>query len=68
MPVEAKFGVEVGMGAGDADDTPIEVAWPAGRVGILAAGVRRPAVSDWDLRPPTEWSVDELLKRLGEAT
>lgn len=57
--------LEVGFGAGDDDDTPIEVAWPTRRVGILAAGVPRPVVDGWDVRPAVEWSIDELLKRLG---
>lgn len=58
---------EVGMGAGDPDDTPIEVVWPAARIGILGSGTRRPiTLEDWDLRHPEQWSVDELVKRLGE--
>jgi hypothetical protein len=56
-----------GYSAGDADDTPIEVAWPALGVGILPTGGRRPAgLNDWDLRPVDAWTTQELLDALSE--
>ena len=55
----------VGSGAGDDIDTPIEVAWPAARVGILPTGVARPStLGDWDLREPSAWTKEELLEAL----
>jgi ATP-dependent helicase YprA (DUF1998 family) len=57
----------VGHPSGDPDDTPIEVAWPDRRVGILPTGGARPStLNDWDLRPPTEWTVAHLLAALTE--
>jgi ATP-dependent helicase YprA (DUF1998 family) len=59
----------VGYPAGDPDDTPIEVAWPAQRVGILPTGGRRPStLTDWDLRTPDQWTVPELLAALEEGS
>ena len=51
--------------AQDQDDTPIEVAWPNCKVGILPSGVTRPStLADWDLRAPDAWTVQELLDAL----
>ena len=59
--------LEVGRSAGDAQDTPIEVAWPALRVGVLPSGVEAPTgIGDWDLRPPTGWTAQELTTVLEE--
>lgn len=54
----------VGEGAGDADDTPVEVSWPHHRVGVLGAGVPAPNVAGWDLRPADLWTADNLLAAL----
>lgn len=55
----------VGYPAQDQDDTPIEVAWPHCKVGILPSGTPRPAtLTDWDLRTPDDWTVQELLDAL----
>lgn len=55
----------VGYSSGDPDDTPVEIAWPARRVGILPSSGRRPStLTDWDLRTPQEWTADELLAAL----
>lgn len=64
--LEAGFSdVEVGIGAGDVDDTPIEVAWPQAKVGILPAGGQRPAgLDDWELRFPHEWTPESLIGAL----
>lgn len=57
----------VGHSAQDEDDTPIEVAWPSSKVGILPAGVDRPGtLLDWDLRTPDAWTVQELLIALAQ--
>ena len=49
----------------DQDDTPIEVAWPSHKTGILPSGVSRPSsLVDWDLRTPDAWTVQELLDAL----
>lgn len=54
--------------AQDQDDTPIEAAWPACKVGILPSGVPRPStLVDWDLRTPDAWTVQELLDALAQA-
>ena len=54
-----------GYSSGDPDDTPVEVAWPARRVGILPSGGRRPStLTDWDLRTPDKWTPAELLAAL----
>ena len=68
--VEAGWGdLVVGMEAGDDLNTPIEVAWTAARVGILPSGVGRPAaLTDWELREPSEWTVEELLEALRRAS
>jgi len=59
----------VGHPSGDADDTPIEVAWPDRRVGILPTDGARPAtLKDWDLRTPAEWTTAELLTALTQGT
>ena len=53
--------------AQDHDDTPIEVAWPNSKVGILPSGITRPStLPDWDLRTPDAWSVQELLDALAQ--
>ena len=53
--------------AQDHDDTPIEVAWPNSKVGILPSGITRPlTLADWDLRTPDAWSVQELLDALAQ--
>ena len=55
----------VGYPSGDEHDTPVEIVWPAARVGILPSGVERPStLSDWDLRAPEEWTVETLLRAL----
>ena len=55
----------VGYPSGDEHDTPVEIAWPAAKVGILPSGVERPStLSDWDLRAPEEWTVETLLRAL----
>jgi hypothetical protein len=55
----------VGYPSGDEHDTPVEIAWPAARVGILPSGVERPStLLDWDLRVPEEWTVETLLSAL----
>jgi hypothetical protein len=55
----------VGYPSGDEHDTPVEIAWPAPKVGILPSGVERPStLSDWDLRAPEEWTVETLLRAL----
>ena len=55
----------VGFASGDADDTPIEVAWPTQRVGILPTDGSRPStLTDWDLRTPDQWTVAKLLTAL----
>lgn len=55
----------VGHPSGDANDTPIEVAWPARRVGILPTGGDRPlTLIDWDLRTPDGWTPAALLEAL----
>jgi hypothetical protein len=54
----------VGEGAGDADDTPVEVSWPHHRIGILGEGVPVPVVAGWDLRPADLWTADNLLAAL----
>ena len=57
--------VTVGFESGDDLDTPIEVAWPVSRVGILPTGVQRPiTLEEWDLREPSAWTTEELLKAL----
>ena len=57
----------VGHPAQDEDDTPIEVAWPSSKVGILPTGVDRPGtLLDWDLRTPDAWTVQELLIALAQ--
>lgn len=57
----------VAFPAGDPDDTPIEVAWPAQRVGILPTGGSRPStLADWVLRTPDQWTVPGLLAALTE--
>jgi len=57
--------VEVAFPAGDKDDTPIEVAWPVCKVGILPSGVARPkTLIDWDLRTPSEWTAESLIVAL----
>ena len=57
----------VGYPAQDLDDTPIEVAWPDCKVGILASGIPRPStLADWDLRTPDDWTVQGLLDALAE--
>ena len=49
----------------DHDDTPIEVAWPSCKIGILPSGSTRPSsLDDWDLRTPDAWTVQELLDAL----
>jgi ATP-dependent helicase YprA (DUF1998 family) len=60
----------VGYPSGDPDDTPIEVAWPAQRVGILPTGGSRPStLTDWDLRTADQWTAPALLAALdGAAT
>ena len=53
--------------ARDQDDTPIEVAWPSCKVGILPSGITRPStLADWDLRAPDAWTIQELLDALAE--
>ena len=55
----------VGSSAQDQDDTPIEVAWPSCKIGILPSGSTRPSsLDDWDLRTPDAWTVQELLDAL----
>ena len=57
----------VGYPAQDPDDTPIEVAWPDCKVGILPSGTAQPAtLDDWDLRAPEEWTAQELLDALAQ--
>jgi hypothetical protein len=57
---------EIGYSSGDQDDTPVEVAWPAERVGILPTGGRHPGnLDDWDLRFPDAWTVESLITSLG---
>lgn len=57
----------VGYSSGDADDTPIEVAWPVARVGILPTGGARPSnLPDWELRHPDAWTPEGLLIALEE--
>ena len=51
--------------AQDQDDTPIEVAWPNCKVGILPSGTTRPStLVDWELRTPDAWTVQELIDAL----
>jgi len=51
----------------DEDDTPVEIAWPSAKVGILPSSGSQPATLDgWDLRVPRDWTVDALLKALME--
>ena len=55
----------VGYESGDADDTPIEVAWLAAKVGILPSGGNRPGtLEDWDLRFADGWTEDLLVAAL----
>jgi ATP-dependent helicase YprA (DUF1998 family) len=55
----------VGMSAGDADDTPLEVAWQVEGVAVLAVGAVRPStLGDWDIRPADQWSPDALIDAL----
>jgi hypothetical protein len=56
----------VGESAGDPDDTPVEVLWNVGRVGIVAAGVAAPDIGDgWIIKPADAWTIDELIAALG---
>lgn len=56
---------EVGMSAGDSDDTPIEVAWPTRGVGVLSQGAARPStLPDWDIRPADQWTPEALVHAL----
>jgi hypothetical protein len=60
-----RAGLEVGFGLGDPDDTPIEIAWPAAKVGILPTGGSDPGEYDgWMLRFPSGWTESELLQAL----
>lgn len=53
--------IEIGMSSGDSDDTPVEVAWPTAKVGILPTGGSRPStLQDWDLRFPDGWTEESL--------
>lgn len=55
----------IGYESGDSDDTPVEVAWPESKVGILPNGGHRPAnLEDWDLRPPDGWTEASLISAL----
>ena len=55
--------------AQDQDDTPIEVAWPNCKVGILPSGTPRPStLDDWDLRTPDAWTTQELLDALAQGS
>ena len=55
----------VGYPSGDEHDTPVEIAWPVAKVGVLPSGVERPStLSDWDLRTPEKWTVETLLHAL----
>ena len=66
IAVEAGFTeLEVGYETGDEMEAPIEVAWPAAKVGILVTGSNRPGgLEDWDLRDPTSWTEGALLEAL----
>ena len=58
-------GFVVGYASGDVDDTPIEVAWPDQKVGILATGGQRPRNTDeWDLRNSDQWTPEQLISAL----
>ena len=66
IAVKAGFTeLEVGYETGDEMEAPIEVAWPAAKVGILVTGSNRPGgLEDWDLRDPTSWTEGALLEAL----
>ena len=65
MHKEGFGGFEIGLGAGDADDTPIEVLWRDRKVGILAKGSVIPALGDgWNLRTSDEWTLETLRAAL----
>lgn len=54
----------VGEGAGDTNDTPIEVQWRQQRVGIVAEGSTPPPLDGWDLRSSDAWTIESLLHAL----
>ena len=54
--------LEVGFDSGDAEETIVEIAWPASKVGILPTGGARPTALDgWDVREPSAWTAEDLL-------
>jgi len=56
---------EIGYSSGDQDDTPVEVAWPTEKVGIVPSGGKRPGnLEDWDLRLPDAWTAETLIAAL----
>ena len=61
--------LEVGFSSEDTEDTPIEVAWPESKVGILASSGTRPKnLNHWDIRKPSDWNSDDLLAALEKGT
>jgi len=58
---------EIGVSAGDPDDTPLEVRWPAARIAIVAVGVVPPVLADgWRVKPADAWTEAELIEQLKE--
>ena len=47
----------------EVDGHPVEVMWPDQRVGIALDGDDR-SIDGYDVRPASEWTLDELLTRL----
>ena len=54
----------VGTSLDGTDDTPIEVLWPAKKVGIVADGSPVPEIDGWTLRSAGAWTPEALLETL----
>ncbi len=61
-------GAPVFVAGYELEGVPVEAAWPQARVGVAGAGQVPGMLAGWEIRPASEWTADELRRRIEENT